>query len=130
MGFVVDEHGAIEGVVTATDILGAIVGASAYAPDDRGAEPARRSDGSWLIDGMTSVDDLRTMIGLRFDADEEESEYATAAGLVVQTLRRLPEPGDTVTIADWKFEVVDLDGRRIDKIIATRLPDKNANADI
>lgn len=116
MALVVDEHGVVQGIVTAADLLGAIAGAGAFSPEDALSPPTQREDGSWLIDGFTSVDDLEHSLaasGLR----SPDGAYSTAAGLVMHLLQKLPELGDVTTVGKWRFEVVDMDGRRIDKVL-------------
>ena len=117
MAIVVDEHGAFAGIVTAADMLGAIAGAKAFSPDDR-IEPAiLRADGSWLIDGMTPVEEFERLLGVRGYVDAEN--YSTVAGLVVHKLQRIAAAGDVATLNSLTFEVADTDGRRIDKLIVT-----------
>ncbi len=117
MAVVVDEHGDFAGIVTAADMLGAIAGAKAFSPADRIAPGVQRADGSWLIDGMTPVEDFERLIGVRGLVDAQN--YSTLAGLIVQTLQRIAEVGDIIEIGDLKFEVADMDGRRIDKVIVS-----------
>jgi len=118
LAIVLDEYGGVQGIVTPRDIFAAIAGEFA---EDAADEPGvtRRQDGSWLVDGRTRVTDLERAIGARELFDEE---YATAAGLVLHQMGRLPHVGEAIAFAGYRFEVVDLDGRRIDKIIVTRLP--------
>jgi putative hemolysin len=119
IGLVHDEYGAFEGVVTASDILESIVGE--FRTDEGPAEPyfVRRGDGSYLISGAMPADELVDLLGIRLP---DSRTYHTAAGLVLVELGRLPQVGESVDLGGWRFEVVDLDGRRIDKILATRLP--------
>ena len=116
-----DEYGHFEGIVTAMDILAAIAGDFA-APGDQGpvaAAATRRDDGSWLLDGAMDVVEASEMLPLALPA---ERQYHTLAGLVLFGLKRVPETGDHVEIDGWRLEVVDMDGRRIDKILAQRIP--------
>lgn len=122
MAIVVDEHGVFAGIVTAADMLGAIAGARAFSPADRITPAVRRADGSWLIDGMTPVEDFERLLGAKGFADPEN--YSTLAGLIVQTLQRIADVGDVIEIRDVKFEVADIDGRRIDKVIVSRIADE------
>jgi putative hemolysin len=116
MALVHDEYGHFEGVVTPTDLTEAIVGAL-RSDAEPGEEPAavRREDGSWLLAGWMPVDEMAELIGI---ALSEERGYHTAAGYVLATAGRLPPVGGTVETQGWCFEVVDLDGRRIDKLLA------------
>ncbi len=123
MALVSDELGHIEGIVTAADVLGAIAGDVAFSAEDGLARPQRREDGSWLIDGRTALEDAEITIGMVV-TDEEDPPYTTVAGLVIHHLQRIPELGDVVTSGGWRFEVIDMDGRRIDKLLVARLPAK------
>jgi putative hemolysin len=122
MALVVDEHGVVLGLVTAADVLGAIAGDTAFSREDALDPPTRRDDGSWLIDGLTAIDDLETLLATSGLGDERD-EYSTVAGLVMHGMGRLPAPGDVVTKRGWRIEVVDMDGRRIDKVIIRRADD-------
>lgn len=115
MAIVLDEHGDFAGIVTAADMLGAIAGAAAFSPADRLDPSVRRADGSWLIDGMTPVEEFERLLGVRGFVDPEN--YTTIAGLVVHALQRIAAAGDIVGVRNLKFEVADMDGRRIDKLI-------------
>jgi putative hemolysin len=118
MAFVVDEHGTFEGVVTATDLLEAITGE--FATQEGEAEPAavRREDGSWLLAGWKPVDDMADLLKL---ALPRRRDYHTVAGFALVRLGRFPHLGDAFEFAGWRFEVVDIDGRRIDKLLAQPL---------
>jgi len=118
LAVVLDEYGGVLGIVTPRDIFAAIAGEFAEDAED---EPgiARRPDGTWLVDGRTRVNDFERATGARGLADPD---YSTVAGLVLHQLGHLPRIGETVEFAGHRFEVVDLDARRIDKILVTRLP--------
>jgi putative hemolysin len=109
---VADEHGSLMGVVTEGDILKTIV--ADMETDDR-PRIHERDDGSLLIDGAFAIDELGERLGVRLPAHD----YHTVAGFVLQRLRRLPSIGESFTFGAWRFEVVDVDGRRIDKVLAT-----------
>jgi putative hemolysin len=118
---VMDEYGTIEGMFTFTDVLEAIVG-DIPGMDEMGEEPeaTRREDGSWLFDGRMAVDDLQVILDLD-ELPAKDSDYDTVGGLVMSQLRRIPETGDYL---DWKklrFEVVDMDGHRVDKVLVIPL---------
>ena len=117
MALVHDEYGHFEGVVTNADILEAIVGA--YRTDEGPAEPdaVRREDGSWLLSGSMAVDEMAERLRIPLPA---QRAYHTAAGFVLDRLGYLPAVGDTFEANGWRFEIVDLDGRRIDKLLARR----------
>jgi putative hemolysin len=118
IALVVDEYGEVEGVVTAEDVLEALVG---DMPERRlGEEPAIvwRDDGSMLMDGMLAVDEVKLALGL--DSLPEEEGYHTLAGFVLAQLGRVPAEGEAFAYGGWRFEVVDMDGRRIDKVLVRR----------
>ena len=118
MAFVMDEYGSFEGVVTASDLLEAIVGELGPAPEPAAERTVRRHDGSLLLDGMMPSDELRTRLDL---PDLPASgTYHTLAGLMLALLMRVPKEGDRIIWAGWRFEIVDMDGRRVDKVLATR----------
>jgi magnesium and cobalt exporter, CNNM family len=117
IAFIHDEYGHFEGLVTPTDVLEAIVGAL-RAEMSAEAEPVRREDGSWLISGSMAADEMAEQIGVPIPQDRA---YHTAAGFVLERLGRLPQLGESFSHHGWRFEVVDLDGHRIDKILARRV---------
>ena len=120
LALVVDEYGDIEGLVTLNDLLVAVVGRSVQPQvATRDSPVVRRDDGSWLIDGALGTDDLRELLGLSQLPDEGEHEYHTVAGMMMARFARIPQVGEHFDWRDWRFEVVDLDGARIDKILAT-----------
>jgi putative hemolysin len=116
IALVVDEFGAVEGLVTPTDVLEAIAGDLAQRTPDESPEIHPRGDGSYLVDGATSLDDLDHNLGIK---RAEGDDFHTAAGLVLDALGRIPLTGERVRIGRWTVEVVDMDGRRIDKLLFT-----------
>ncbi len=123
MALVHDEYGHFDGVITPADILDAIAGA--FRSDEGEAEPeaVQREDGSWLLAGWMPADEMADQLGI---ALPERRDYETVAGLVIGELQHLPDTGETVEAMGWRFEVVDLDSRRIDKVLATRITDQEA----
>ncbi len=117
MVLVQDEYGELLGIVTTADILEAIVGA--FQTDEGPAEPEakERDDGSWLVAGSMPADELIELLGI---TTKRTADFHTAAGMVLAAMRRLPKEGDAVVVGGWRFEVLDMDGRRIDKLLATR----------
>lgn len=121
MALVVDEYGGLEGLVTVTDILEAIVGELAEHDRDTEPEIVQREDGSWLVDGGVAIDQIKELLNLR--ELPEEGEFHTLAGLVLQQLGHLPTASEHFVCGGYRFEVVDMDGRRIDKVLIGRLAD-------
>jgi putative hemolysin len=116
--FVVDEYGEVQGMITVRDVLEAITGEfSSESQEDSWA--VQREDGSWLFDGLIPVPECKDRLGLRDLPEEDKGRYNTLAGMVMLLLGRLPEVTDTVQWEEWRFEVVDLDGKRVDKVLAT-----------
>ena len=118
MALVIDEYGEVEGVVTVEDVLEAVVG---DMPEHRlGETPAiiRREDGSLLIDGLLPLDEVKLRLG--FESLPDEDTYHTLGGFILAQFGRLPTEGQTVAYGGWRFEVVDMDGRRIDKVLVRR----------
>jgi putative hemolysin len=118
MAFVVDEHGTFEGLITAVDLLEAIAGQ--FATHETEAEPnaIRREDGSWLLAGWKPVDDMADLLKIALPG---QRDYHTVAGFALVRLGRFPRLGDTFEFGSWRFEVIDIDGRRIDKVLAQPL---------
>ncbi|WP_267554133.1 hemolysin family protein [Rhizobium rhizogenes] len=117
MVLVYDEYGHFEGVITSGDILDAILGAVQDEPDSAGEQAiVRRHDGSYLVSGWMPIDEFSDFMSFPV---EEDRDYQTVAGFVLQELRHLPEVGECFSKNGWQFEVVDLDGRRIDKLLVT-----------
>ncbi|MCC7543932.1 MAG: HlyC/CorC family transporter [Aquabacterium sp.] len=121
MVFVVDEYGEVQGVITLRDVLEAITGE--FTPSEANdAWAIQREDGSWLIDGLIPVPELKDRLEFKNLPDEDRGRYNTLAGMVMLLLGRLPQTTDVVEWEGWRMEVVDMDGKRIDKILASRLP--------
>lgn len=118
MALIHDEYGHFEGLVTPADILEAIAGV--FHADSAGREPyaVERDDGSWLLSGAMPADEMTDKLGIVLP---EKPDYETVAGFVLARLHHLPSTGEYVEALGWRFEVIDLDGRRIDKVLATRI---------
>ena len=131
MALVVDEYGDIQGLVTISDVMDAVLGRlQAGEPHDDEALVVEREDGSLLVDGGLHIDELRELTGERL-ADAEEHDYHTAAGLVIAHFGRIPHVGEHFQLGLWRVEVVDLDGPRIDKLLLQRMPDaRDGNDDV
>lgn len=118
LAIVVDEYGTMAGILTPADLLDAIVGIA--ATDESGqSRPhvVERDDGSWLVAGSTPVDELAELLGVHLPSD---ADFHTAAGFALHELKAIPEEGASFTTRGWRFEVVDMDGRRIDKLLVAR----------
>ena len=120
--FVVDEYGVVQGLLTPRDLLEAITG-ELQPGAQIDAWATQREDGSWLLDGLIPVGELKVRLGLDDLPDEDRGRYNTVAGLLMSVSGHLPEVGERIACGDWLFEVVDLDGKRIDKVLASRLPE-------
>jgi len=118
LALVMDEYGSFEGVVTASDLLEAIVGELRSSGPAESTPAVKRHDGSLLLDGMMPSDELKA----RLDLPDlpREGTYHTVAGLMLALLQRVPKEGDRIAWAGWRFEVVDMDGRRVDKVLAIK----------
>lgn len=120
MAMIVDEYGSIEGIITIADILEAIVGVLPSNYDDlEHALIRQREDGSFLVDGRTPIDEIHFTIGL--EEIDSDGNYETIAGFLVQELRKTPEEGDVTEAYGYRFEVIDMDARRIDKILVSKV---------
>jgi putative hemolysin len=120
VAFVHDEYGHFEGLVTPSDLLVALAGAFASDQDEDTDPPlVERDDGSWWVSGSVSADMLSDRLGLRLPDDRD---YATAAGFALSVLKHLPEVGERFAFGGWRFEIVDMDGRKIDKLLASEAP--------
>jgi len=118
MALVHDEYGHFEGIVTPADILEAITGVFRADADEDEFAPVQREDGSWLLAGYMPADEMADLFGIDLP---ENRDYETVAGYVLAHMHHLPATGESVDAQGWRFEVVDLDGRRIDKVLAARL---------
>lgn len=118
LAVITDEYGEIEGVATPIDILKAIAGELPDVGSRERPEALLREDGSWLVDGHLPIDELQRALGRR---DMASGEYHTAAGFVLARLGRIPKVGELLTWRELRFEVVDMDGRRVDKLAVTAL---------
>ncbi len=118
MAFIVDEFGAFEGVITATDLLEMIAGDFNEGHDEEEAYVRQREDGSWLVDGQTDLDELADILGEDFG---EHEGFHTVAGLVLHQLSRVPDEGEILQVGRFEVEVIDMDDRRIDKLLFREL---------
>ena len=122
MGLVQDEYGHFEGVLTPADLLAAIAGVFMSDVDEGAAEPAvRRADGSWLLAGSMHADEMADRVGISIP-DPDDRDFETVAGFALAVLTHIPEVGETFEYDGCEFEIVDLDGHKIDKVLATPAP--------
>ena len=119
MVFVVDEYGVVQGLMTPRDLLEAITG-ELQPGAQADAWATQREDGSWLLDGLMPVGELKSRLDIRDLPEQDRGRYNTLAGLLMSVSGSLPATGARIECADWVFEVVDLDGKRIDKVLAMR----------
>jgi putative hemolysin len=122
---VVDEYGVVQGLLTPLDLLEAITG-ELQPGAQIDAWATQRDDGSWLLDGVMPVGELKVRLDIDDLPGEERGRYNTVAGLLMSVSGHLPAVGERIECVDWLFEVVDLDGKRIDKVLASRLADESS----
>jgi putative hemolysin len=123
---VVDEYGIVEGVITITDILETIAGDLPEAGEAPEVAAVRRDDGSWLVEGWMPVDEFEDTVGLR--GVRGAGNFHTVAGFVLNALSHVPTEGEAFEYGGFRLEVVDMDGRRIDKILVSSLPKAGSEA--
>ncbi|MCW7536505.1 hemolysin family protein [Aquabacterium sp. A7-Y] len=120
---VIDEYGEVQGLVTLQDVLEAITGEfKPHRAEDAWA--VQREDGSWLVDGLIPNHELKERLGLDQLPEEQRGRYNTLSGMLMLLQGKLPQTGDVVHWQDWTFEIVDMDNKRIDKVLARRTPDE------
>jgi putative hemolysin len=117
LAILVDEYGDFDGIVTLHDILQALVGDIANPGEPEDQPIVRRDDGSWLIDGLTPIDDVKDVIGLHYLPEEESGDFHTLGGFLMAQMKRVPKVADHILVDGWRFEVVDMDGHRVDKVL-------------
>lgn len=118
LAFIIDEYGEVQGIVTLQDVMEAITGEfKPHRPEDAWA--VKREDGSWLLDGLIPIPELKDRLSLKEVPEEEKGRYNTLSGMVMLLAGRLPQTGDRCEWEGWVFEIVDMDGKRIDKVLAT-----------
>jgi putative hemolysin len=126
---VVDEYGGIQGLVSLHDLMEAITGDLEVSQRQSG-EVVRRPDGSWLLDGALPAHEVRDVLGLDNPLPgEEQGEFETLGGFLMSRLERIPDVGDTTEWGGYRFEVVDMDGRRVDRVLASPTGGEGEGAD-
>jgi putative hemolysin len=129
IAFVTDEYGGVEGLVTFIDLLEAIVGDVPEMGDPQEPAAVQREDGSWLIDGKLAVEEFKQLFGLEELPEEEGNYYQTIGGFVMSYLGRIPQAGDYFTWNGLRIEVMDMDWRRVDKVLVERTADEELGAE-
>jgi len=129
IGLVVDEFGAVQGVVTLNDAIEIIVGDIHAGPHKNEPHIIQREDGSWLVDGLMPVAELHDVLEIEAFPGEEDGAFQTLGGYLMSALDRIPQPTDEVGFGNLRFEVVDMDGNRVDKVLVSRLVRMNETID-
>jgi putative hemolysin len=124
MALVVDEYGGIDGLVTLINILEAIVGDIPTEEEMEAPPVVQRDDGSWLVDGLLTLDEFEALFPIR--SFPEEGSYQTIGGFMVFMVGQIPQAGDVVEWRGYRFEVMDMDGYRVDKVLLVELPKESA----
>jgi putative hemolysin len=127
MALVVDEYGVIQGIVTLNDVMIEIVGDVPSIDDQEDPEIVQREDGSWLLDGMLSVDEFFELFDIEELSAEDRGSYQTLGGFVITHLGRIPSAADHFEWQDMRFEVMDMDGNRVDKVLVVPHEVKSGN---
>ncbi|MFM6266929.1 MAG: transporter associated domain-containing protein, partial [Dolichospermum sp.] len=125
MALVVDEYGVIQGLVTLNDIMSEIVGDVPAGPGQEEPQAVQREDGSWLVDGMLGIEEFLELFDLEELETEERGNYQTLGGFVITHLGRIPAAADHFEWDNMRFEVMDMDGNRVDKVLV--VPRKRNN---
>src|SRR3712207_5095991 len=123
LALVIDERGHIEGLITLTDVLEALVGEVPDEDEPTEEDIVRREDGSWLVNGLLAAQELKEHLGLEELPRQEDADYQTVGGMVMDALGRVPAEGDRFEWEGYSFEVLDMDGRRVDKVLVTPAQD-------
>lgn len=124
MALVISEYGGVEGLITLTDLVDQIIGVT----DQPGA--TQRADGSWLLDGLLPIEEVKSIFDVKALPQEEEGHFQTLGGFMMAHLGRVPAAADSFEAAGLRFEVVDMDGRRVDKVLVSKSVDETATSEI
>ena len=117
MAMIIDEYGTVEGLVTLTNIMEAIVGDLPSVDEREEPKVVQREDGSWLVDGLLPVDELKKMFRIKALPEDETGHYQTLGGFAMTYLKRIPSTGDRFECCGLRFEILDMDGHRVDKVL-------------
>jgi putative hemolysin len=129
LALVTDEFGSVQGLVTLIDVMEAIVGDLPEPGDRVSPDAIQREDGSWLVDGSLAVDELRRRFELPPLPGEEDEDYETLGGFMLDRFGHIPRPGEHFTCHGWRFEVVDMDRHRVDKVLLAKTPPSATSAE-
>lgn len=129
MALIIDEYGGIEGIVTLNDLVEAIVGKIPSLEDINEPQIIQRDDGSWLLDGMLSIDMLKKLLKQESLPNEADEQYHTLGGFIVTMLEHIPQSGEHFDAIGFSFEVIDMDATRVDKVLVTALPNHDKDDD-
>jgi putative hemolysin len=124
---IIDEYGDIQGIITLNDILEAIVGDIASEGESSEPGAVRREDGSWLMDALLPMDEVFSILGLR-QSEEDAGIQQTLAAFILRHMGEIPVAGNYIDQYNHRFEVMDMDGKRIDAVMVSRLPEQNDEA--
>lgn len=127
MVFVVDEYGDLKGLVTLQDMMDALTG-EFFQEDVNDQMVIKREDGSLLLDGLIPIFDLKDTLSIKQLPNEDEGRYQTLNGFLMYELGKIPQTTDIVEVAGWRLEIMDMDGKRVDKVLARKLPDDSADS--
>lgn len=127
MALVVDEYGTIEGLVTLNDILEAIIGDIPSVDEAEEPRLVERKEGSWLVEGMLPIDELKELFDIRKLPDEQAGYYQTLGGFAMTCLKRVPSEGDFFECCGLKFEIVDMDGHMVNRVLISRIEQQNVD---
>ncbi len=120
MGMIIDEYGTVEGLVTLTDIMESVVGDLPSIDEQEEPRILQREDGSWLVDGLLPIDELKEVFRIKMLPEEKAGYYQTLGGFIMTHLKRIPSAGDHFTICGLRFEILDMDGHRVDKVLVEK----------
>lgn len=126
MLIVIDEYGGVQGIVTEHDLLEAFIGDVPSAGDAAEHRAVQRADGTWLLDGLLHIDEVKARLDISNLPQDNLGVYETLAGFMLSCFARIPQEGDTFEWDGWVFEVIDMDGHRIDKVLAQRQTPESA----
>ena len=123
MALIINEYGGLEGLVTISDVVEAILGSVETPGVEEEPEIVQRADGSWLVNGMWSVDEFQEQFGLKDLPARDDLDYQTVGGMIMAVLEQVPSVGSHIEVDDYTLEVMDMDGRRVDKVLVQKMGD-------